>query len=1099
MVGNNFSQNYNVIWGIFKPSPLHINQQSKQKTMKYIFTFTAVCALLFMAGSVAAQTNGDRDSRIVRPNGTPKLIKFSKAFSSSNEALFKRELQLDEKESFRLIDATEDQLQQVHERHQQFLDGIKVEFGVYQIHKDKSGNILSMTGDFKPVKDVNTQPAISPSIALGAALEYVNAESYMWENEDQEKALKHDHHEGIVSYKPAGELVIVPDFNANDREKYMQPVLAYKFDIYAEKPLGRSHIYVSAQDGSIVFENAIIKHVGGTGATRYSGNRTVETSTTTGGYRLADTSRGNGVFTYDMNEGTNYNNAVNFVDNDNNWTAGEWDNAAKDNAALDAHWGAMMTYDYFLQTFNRDSYDNNGAAIRSYVHFDSNYENAFWDGLRMTYGDGASRFDALTSLDVAAHEIGHAVCEKTANLAYQRESGALNEGFSDIWGAAVEFFAAPEKSIWLIGEDIDKQQAALRSMSDPNSQGQPDTYGGTNWINPNCGTPTRFNDYCGVHTNSGVLNHWFYLLSVGKTGTNDIGNPYTVNGIGIAKAAQIAYRLEAVYLSANSTFADARSFGIQSAVDLYGAGSPEEIAVTDAWYAVGVGAAYGGGGAPSYCVSQGDNVQYEWIAGVEIGSFTNNSNAAGYTDFTSQTINVNTGSTSVTLTPGFASTSYNEYWKIWIDLNEDSDFDDPDELVFDAGTLSSNAVSGNMLIPASASGVTTRMRVSMKYNAAQTACETFTYGEVEDYTVTIGSGGGSDTEAPTAPGALASSSITSSGFGLSWNASTDNVGVTEYDISIDGSLNGSTSGTSYTVSGLSASTSYNVSVIAKDAAGNESSAATLSVTTAAAGGGTSVTLLEHYFESSYDGWTDGGSDCFRYNGSFSYEGSYSVRLRDNSGTVSSMTSSTYDVSAYDQLEIKFFFYPNSMESGEDFFVRYYDGSSWTTVATYASGSSFDNGSFYSATINLTSAEYNFPTNARFRIQCDASSNQDQVYIDQVTVVGSTGAGITTGLLASQPQLISTPGRNGIVANNGNRGIEIEEDAAIYPNPGSDFITIFTTESIKSIAIYSVNGALAHQIKQVKNSKVNISGLKPGFYMIRIETEEETFNKRFIKH
>ncbi len=1066
--------------------------------MKYFFTLMLCCALFWLVTPVYAQSTDNGDTRIVKPDGTPKMIKFSKGISSPNEVLFQKQLQLSNNESFRLINSIEDQLHQVHERHQQYLNGVKVEFGVYQVHKDRNGKVIAMTGDFKQVKDMSTQPSMSSAIALRSALDYVNAERYMWENEQQEKALKNANLDGIVSYKPVGELVIVPDFNADNREKYMQPVLAYKFDIYAEKPLGRSHIYVAADDGRIVFENAIIKHVSGSGDTRYSGTRTIETSTTTGGYRLADTSRGSGVFTYDMNESTNYNNAVNFVDNDNNWTAAEWDNADKNNAALDAHWGAMMTYDYFLQTFNRNSYDNNGAALRSYVHFDSNYENAFWDGLRMTYGDGATRFDALTSLDVAAHEIGHAVCEKTANLAYQRESGALNEGFSDIWGAAVEFFAAPEKSIWLIGEDIDKQQAALRSMSDPNSQGQPDTYGGTNWINPNCGVPTRFNDYCGVHTNSGVLNHWFYILSVGKSGTNDIGNPYAVTGIGIAKAAQIAYRLESVYLSANSTYADARSFGIQATVDLYGAGSPEEIAVTDAWYAVGVGAAYGGGGGPSYCASQGNSVQYEWIAGVEIGSFTNNSNAAGYTDFTSQTVNVSSGSTSVTLTPGFASTAYNEYWKIWIDLNEDSDFDDAGELVFDAGSLSSSAVSGNMTIPASAEGITTRMRVSMKYDAAQTACETFAYGEVEDYTVTIGTGSGPDTEAPSVPVALASSNITSTGFGLNWNPSTDNIGVTGYDISIDGNLNGSATTTSYSVSGLVASTTYNVSVVAKDAAGNVSSAATLSVTTAASGGGSSVTVLEHYFESSYDGWTDGGSDCFRYNGSFSYEGSYSVRLRDNSGTVSSMTSSTYDVSSFDQLEMKFFFYPNSMENGEDFFVRFYDGSSWTTVATYASGSSFDNGSFYSATINLTSSEYNFPTNARFRIQCDASSNQDQVYIDQVTVVGSTGAGVTTGLIASQPQLVGTPGRHGVMASNGLQTVEFEEDVALYPNPGRDIINVFTTESIKSITIYGLNGALIRNAKSVENAAIDISSLKPGFYMMKIETVEETYNKRFIK-
>ena len=138
----------------------------------------------------------------------------------------------------------------------------------------------------------------------------------------------------------------------------------------------------------------------------------------------------------------------------------------------------------------------------------------------MTYGDGATRFRPLTSLDVVGHEIGHAVCEKTANLTYANESGAMNEGLSDIWGASIEAYAVgtlgftsggvKAKSTWLIGEEIDKVQVALRSMSDPKSLGQPAYYKGVNWY-------TGTGDNGGVHTNSGVLNHWFYILTVGKS------------------------------------------------------------------------------------------------------------------------------------------------------------------------------------------------------------------------------------------------------------------------------------------------------------------------------------------------------------------------------------------------------------------------------------------------------------------------------------------------------------------------------------------------------------------------------------------------------
>src|SRR6056297_2685878 len=234
----------------------------------------------------------------------------------------------------------------------------------------------------------------------------------------------------------------------------------------------------------------------------------------------------------------------------------------------------------------------------------------------------------------------------------------------------------------------------------------------------------------------------------------------------------------------------------------------------------------------SYCESKGSNYSYEWIAGVEIGSFNNTSQAAGYTDFTNLTMEMDPGTNyGVSLTPGFASTTYDEYWKIWVDLNGDGDFDDANELVFDAGSLSKTIVTGTITIPEGTAAITTRMRVSMKYNAAQTACETFSYGEVEDYTVII-TESGEDTQAPTAPTNLSASNITETSFTLSWNASTDNLGVTGYDVYQEGSLVSTVTETSASISGLTAGTTYSYYVKAKDAAGNVSAeSSTLQVTT----------------------------------------------------------------------------------------------------------------------------------------------------------------------------------------------------------------------------------------------------------------------------
>ncbi|MFP4024984.1 MAG: GEVED domain-containing protein [Thiohalospira sp.] len=301
----------------------------------------------------------------------------------------------------------------------------------------------------------------------------------------------------------------------------------------------------------------------------------------------------------------------------------------------------------------------------------------------------------------------------------------------------------------------------------------------------------------------------------------------------------------------------------------------------------------------SYCESKGSNSSYEWIAGVEIGSFNNTSDAAGYTDFTNLTIEMEPGTDyDVSLTPGFASTTYNEYWKIWIDLNGDGDFDDANELVFDAGSLSKSTVTGTMNIPEGTEAITTRMRVSMKYNGAQTACETFDYGEVEDYTVNI-TESSEDTEDPTAPTNLSASNITENSFTLSWNASTDNVGVTGYDIYQDGSFLASTSSTSYDVTGLSASTTYEYYVKAKDAAGNESVASnTLEVTTdtppdteapTAPSNLSSSNVTENSVDLSWTASTDNvgvtGYDIYK-------DGSYLANTSSTNYTVTGLSAST---------------------------------------------------------------------------------------------------------------------------------------------------------------------------------------------------------------
>ena len=144
------------------------------------------------------------------------------------------------------------------------------------------------------------------------------------------------------------------------------------------------------------------------------------------------------------------------------------------------------------------------------------------------------------------------------------------------------------------------------------------------------------------------------------------------------------------------------------------------------------------------------------------------------------------------------------------------------------------------------------------------------FGSSETTNFCLGGGGG-DTEAPSTPGNLSASNITQTTTDLSWNASSDNVGVTGYNVYVDGSLDGSPTGTSHSVSGLTANTTYEMSVEAFDAAGNVSTLNYIDVTTLSNGGGGTDEILAHYFESGWDGWQDGGSDCYRYSGSRSWK------------------------------------------------------------------------------------------------------------------------------------------------------------------------------------------------------------------------------------
>ncbi|MGG0178603.1 M4 family metallopeptidase [Gottfriedia acidiceleris] len=310
----------------------------------------------------------------------------------------------------------------------------------------------------------------------------------------------------------------------------------------------------------------------GTGVGVLGDSKTLNMTLSGSTYYLQDNTRAQGgIFTYDAANrqrlaGTLWTSPDNLL------------NSTYDAAAVDAHYFAGLTFDYYKAVFNRNSYDNKGGALKSSVHYGRNYNNAFWNGTQMVYGDGdGTTFIPLSGgIDVVAHELTHAVTETSSNLTYQNESGALNEAISDIFGTLIEFYNNKNPD-YEIGEDIYTPKIAgdaLRSMSNPTKYGDPDNY-----ANRYTGT----SDNGGVHTNSGIINKAAYLIAQGGTAYG-----VTVTGIGNDKLAQIFYRANTVYLTASSTFSQARAACVKAASDLFGTSSTEVTTVNKAFDAVGV-------------------------------------------------------------------------------------------------------------------------------------------------------------------------------------------------------------------------------------------------------------------------------------------------------------------------------------------------------------------------------------------------------------------------------------------------------------------------------------------------------------------------------
>ncbi len=346
------------------------------------------------------------------------------------------------------------------------------------------------------------------------------------------------------------------------------------------------HVFVDAATGRILDRWDAVMTEAGTGTGVHDGSVALSTTRSGSSYQLKDATRGN-LFTTDRNNGTDVfiiRQGTLFTDADNVWGDGTLGN--RQSAAVDAQYGAAVTWDFFKTTFGRNGIADDGRGGYSRVHYGRYYNNAFWQYacFCMTYGDGdGTSYNPFTSLDVAGYEQTHGVTSETAGLVYSGESGGLNESMSDVFGTLVEFSArnASDPADYLIGEKIAKNGTPLRWMDRPSRDGK----------SADCWSSGVGN--LNVHYSSGVGNHAFYLMAVGSAGSGGFGasptcNNSTVAGMGNADAGAIWYRALTVYMTSNTNYKGARTAMLNAARDLFGSGSTQYATTAAAWSAVNV-------------------------------------------------------------------------------------------------------------------------------------------------------------------------------------------------------------------------------------------------------------------------------------------------------------------------------------------------------------------------------------------------------------------------------------------------------------------------------------------------------------------------------
>jgi Zn-dependent metalloprotease len=540
--------------------------------MKKIFLFVGIfLGTIYLA--VAQQL------RNAQPNETGSIMyaDLQIANNTNPNVIFHHLLQISTNHSFVFLHSFKDNAGYSHDSYQQYYKGVKVEGGIYTLHS-KGMMYEHISGNFESITNLSVAPTFTETEALQKTMTSIGATQYAWQNAQAEKFIKALRKDDKASYLPKGELLITKNWELFEKTGQTKYHLCYAFYIRAIDPDLDLRVFMDTQTGEIIAKQNMVCHINGTANTLYNGNNVpIKTSllpNSTNEYILYDEE--NNISTLNaggstLPSGAEYSNYGN-----NFWSAAKPEH--------DAHFGATKTVEYWKNTHNRQSYNGQpNTVLTQLVNAPSSgtHDNATWTQAQQVirYGNGEIIFKPLTSLDVVAHEIGHAYSHGlNFNSASNTGTQALHEGLSDIWAMCID------RDNWTLGEQIMKEQGVtcFRSIENPTLSTSKNK-GATTYRSSIYNALDMPNINNSPHGRGLVLAHWFYMLCEGKVGVNENGNSYAMQAIGKENAEKIVYGMYP-YLDANGWLGVANA-ALQSAKNLYGECSIQYAAVYNALYA----------------------------------------------------------------------------------------------------------------------------------------------------------------------------------------------------------------------------------------------------------------------------------------------------------------------------------------------------------------------------------------------------------------------------------------------------------------------------------------------------------------------------------